>query len=84
MSKLWEHLVRFRTYVANLFFAGMILLPDLLNSTELLGVIPAEYQRWVVAAGFLVNIWMRPRPAVISTDPEVKVKQRPEFTGEQL
>jgi len=84
MSKLWEHLVRFRTYVANIFFASLILAPDILNSPEVVAVLPEQYQRWVIAAGFLVNIWMRPRPAVISTDPEVKAKQRPEFTGEQL
>jgi hypothetical protein len=26
-------------------------------------------------AAFLVNIWIRPRPASVSTDPEVQVKQ---------
>ena len=84
MLKLWEHLVRFRTYVANLFFAVLILAPDILNSPEVIAAIPEQYQRWVIAAGFLINIWMRPRPAVMASDPEVLAKQRPDFQGEHV
>lgn len=75
MKAFWELTVRFRTWIANLFFAALIVAPDILNSPEVLAVVPAEYQRWVIAAGFLVNIWLRPRPAVMAKDPEVYVKR---------
>ena len=75
MKALWELTVRFRTWIANLFFAALIVAPDILNSPEVLAVVPAEYQRWVIAAGFLVNIWLRPRPAVMAKDPEAHVKR---------
>lgn len=75
MTKLWEYLVRFRTWIVNLVLAITIVAPDILNSPEVLAVIPAEYQRYVLAAGFLLNIWMRPRPAVISTDLEASVSR---------
>lgn len=76
MTRLWEYTVRFRTWIVNLLLAVMLVAPDLLNSPEVLAVFPAEWQRYVLAAGFLANILMRPRPAVISTDPEVKVRKR--------
>jgi len=74
MKKLVERVVRFRTWAFNLLLTMAILAPDLLNSPEMLALVPAEYQRWVLAAAFLVNIWMRPRPAVIASDPEVRFK----------
>ena len=75
MKSIIESVIRFRTWLANLLFALLIVAPDLLNSPEVLAVIPAEYQRWVIATGFLLNIWMRPRPAVISTDLEASVSR---------
>jgi hypothetical protein len=75
MKRIVEAIVRFRTWLANIFFAVLIVAPDLLNSPEVLAIIPAEYQRWVIAAGFLVNIWMRPRPAVLATDVEASVSR---------
>lgn len=75
MNRIIESVIRFRTWLANLFFALLIVAPDLLNSPEVIAIIPAEYQRWVIAAGFLLNILMRPRPAVISTDLEASVSR---------
>ena len=75
MTKLWEYLVRFRTWIVNLVLAITIVAPDILNSPEVLAVIPAEYQRYVLAAGFLLNIWMRPRPAVMANDLEASVSR---------
>lgn len=72
MSKSWEWLVRFRTWIVNLLLAVMIVAPDLLNSPEVLAIVPVEYQRYVLAAGFLLNIWLRPRPAVMARDPEAR------------
>ena len=75
MKRIIEAVIRFRTWLANIFFAVLIVAPDLLNSTEIIAIIPAEYQRWVIAAGFLVNIWLRPRPAVLATDLEASVSR---------
>ncbi|MDW5313719.1 hypothetical protein [Rhizobium sp. PL01] len=75
MRKLLERIVRFRTWILNLVLTLAIVAPDLLNSPEMLALVPAQYQRWVIAAAFLVNIWMRPRPAVIASDPEAAIRQ---------
>lgn len=65
MKKLTEYVVRFRTWIVNLVVLVAIAGPEILNSPELQALVPAEYQRWVLAAACLVNIWMRPRPAAI-------------------
>jgi len=75
MKRSFEAVVRFRTWLVNLLLAALIVAPDLLNSPEVLAVIPQEYQRYVLAAAFLVNIWMRPRPAVLATDLEASVSR---------
>lgn len=75
MKRIFEAVVRFRTWLANLSFAALIVAPDLINSPEILAAIPAEYQRYVVAAAFLINIWMRPRPAVLATDLEASISR---------
>lgn len=68
MNHIWETLVRWRTWVVNTVAALMIVLPDLLNAPEVIAVIPAEYQKYVFVAALLINVWMRPRPAVIKKD----------------
>jgi len=75
MKRILEAIVRFRTWLANIAFVLLLVAPDLLNSPEILALIPAGYQKWVIAAGFLVNIWMRPRPAVLATDIEASVSR---------
>ena len=70
LNQIWEALVRFRTWVVNLFAAALIVLPELLNAPEVLAVIPPSYQKWVFLAALLLNIWMRPRPAVMKKDVE--------------
>lgn len=75
MTKLLEAFARWRTWIVNLVLAVMVLLPDLLNSPEVLAIVPAEYQRYVLLAAFLANIWMRPRPAVLPSDPEVDMRR---------
>ena len=71
-KRLWEFIVRFRTWIVNIVLSLAVILPDLLNSPELLAVIPEDYQRYVLVAAFLINIWMRPRPAVIASDVEAQ------------
>ena len=75
LNRFWEVLVRWRTYFVNIVLALLFIAPEVLNSPEILAIIPAEYQRWFLVAAFLVNIWMRPRPASVATDPEVQVKE---------
>lgn len=75
MVKLFETLARWRTWVVNLFLAGVTLAPEILNSPEILAIVPQDYQRYFLAGLFLLNIWLRPRPAVLPSDPEVQAKK---------
>lgn len=68
LTKIWEIMVRWRTWLANSFFALLLFVPDILNQPEVLAIIPANYSKYVVAAAFLINIWLRPRPAVMKKD----------------
>lgn len=65
---LWIAIVRFRTWLVNGIGALLILLPELLNAPEVLAVIPQQYQKYVFVAALLINIWLRPRPAVVKSD----------------
>jgi len=68
LAKIWEALARWRTWAVNTFFVVLLFIPDVLNTPEILAVIPAGYSKYVIAAAFLVNIWLRPRPAVLKKD----------------
>lgn len=70
LDKIWTTLVRWRTWLVNVAGAALIILPDLLSAPEILAVIPAGYQKYIIAGVFLLNIWMRPRPAVMARDLE--------------
>ncbi len=70
-----EFVVRFRTWIVNLVLTLAVIVPDLLNSPEILAIVPAEWQRWVIASAFILNIWIRPRPAVLATDLEASVSR---------
>lgn len=77
MKKLLETLTRWRTWLANVLFV-VILSPDLLNA--LVGfnwgtIVPPKYLPYILLAQAVLNVWMRPRPAALASDPEVKVKQ---------
>jgi len=74
-SRLWDFLVRWRTWLANVIGAVLLALPDLLfllQAPELMAVLPPGYQKWLALALLIVNIWMRPRPAVRAADPEAR------------
>lgn len=66
-------LIRWRTWFLNVTLALAFILPEVLNSPEILAIIPKDYQRWFLVVAFLLNIWMRPRPASRPSDPEVQV-----------
>lgn len=77
MNKLWETLVRWRTWLVNTVFV-VLLTPELLLA--LLGfdwgtIIPARYMPYVTLAIIILNVWMRPRPAVVASDPEVEMRR---------
>ena len=70
MNELWEAVVRFRTWLFNgVGFVLLALLP-LLGAPEIMAVIPPDLQKYIIAAAFIINIWMRPRPAAVKKDPE--------------
>lgn len=73
MKKLTEYIIRFRTWIFNLALVAVTLAPEIMSAPEILAVVPSDYQRYFLAALFIVNIWMRPRPAVISSDPEARL-----------
>jgi len=75
MTKPLETLVRWRTWIVNLVLAILLIAPEILSSPEVLAIVPAEWQRWVLVAAFLVNILMRPRAAVLPSDPEVDMRR---------
>lgn len=70
---IWDTLIRWRTYILNGALALAFILPEVMNSPEILAVIPAPWQRWFLVGAFLLNIWMRPRPASRAMDAEVRV-----------
>lgn len=75
MNRIWETLVRWRTWFVNVSASLLILLPELLNAPEVIAVIPQQYQKYVFVAALLLNVLMRPRAASIASDPEVQVRE---------
>jgi hypothetical protein len=63
MKKLWTEIVRWRTLLFNGIGAFLFAIAPLLGAPELLAVVPAQHQKWLILAVFIVNYWMRPRPA---------------------
>jgi hypothetical protein len=64
-SWLWTEVVRWRTLLFNGLGVVIVAIAPLLGAPELMAVVPPEYQKYLIAAAFLVNYWMRPRPAAI-------------------
>lgn len=75
MTSFLKTLARWRTWVLNMLLVFATLAPEVLNAPEILAIVPQDYQRHFLAGLFLLNIWMRPRPAVLPGDPEVKPKK---------
>jgi len=75
VNKIWNTLVRWRTWLVNVLASLLIVLPELLNAPEVLAVIPVEYQKYVFVGALLLNILMRPRAAATKSDPEVQVRE---------
>ncbi|MCK8779099.1 hypothetical protein M0654_03775 [Rhizobium sp. NTR19] len=75
MTDIIKTIARWRTWVINLLLVFATLAPEILNAPEILALVPQDYQRLFLAALFLLNIWLRPRPAVLPSDPEVQVRK---------
>lgn len=75
MTDFLKMLARWRTWVVNAILVLITLAPEILNAPEILAVVPQDYQRYFLAGLFVLNIWLRPRPAVLPSDPEVQIKK---------
>lgn len=73
-----ETFIRFRTWLVNVLSIFLLALPDILDllaSTDWSDIIPDQYVRLFAIALAVINIWMRPRPAVLPSDPEAKIAE---------
>lgn len=68
MAKIIEIIARWRTWIVNMILAAVTVAPELLNAPEILALVPQDYQRYFLAGLFLLNIWLRPRPAVLPSE----------------
>ena len=75
MTSFLKTLARWRTWIVNGLLALLTVLPEILNAPEILAIVPQDYQRMFLAGLFLLNIWLRPRPAVLPSDHEVELKK---------
>lgn len=74
-----DMLIRWRTWVVNILAALILILPDILQAFAGFDwgiVVPAKYVPVVGVFVAVINIWMRPRPAVRADDPEVYARRR--------
>jgi len=75
MNKVWDFLVRWRTRLFNGIGAFLVLAAPLLGAPEVQAIIPPQYLPYVIAAVFIINVWMRPRVAVRADDVEASVSR---------
>ncbi|MCW5722777.1 MAG: hypothetical protein KIS86_16700 [Devosia sp.] len=75
MTKVWDFIVRWRTRLFNGIGAFLVLIAPLMGAPEVQAVIPPAYLPYVIAAVFIINVWMRPRVAATKDDPEVQVRE---------
>lgn len=72
---MWDTLRRWRTWIVNAFAALILVLPDIMAAFagyNWNGVVPEKYMPYVTLAIIVLNIWMRPRPAVLPGDAEAQ------------
>lgn len=82
LTSLWDFLVRLRTWIIAAVGIVAVLLPDLLplvaellNSPQLIAVLPEGWRTWAGVIALLCAVWSRWRPATRAADPEVQVKK---------
>ena len=67
---MWDTLRRWRTWVVNILF-GVILTPDLILALAGFNwgtIVPLQYVPAITFIVLIVNVWMRPRKAVLPKD----------------
>ncbi|MDW9880479.1 hypothetical protein GOA90_25155 [Sinorhizobium meliloti] len=72
---MWNTLRRWRTWIVNTLAAVLLILPDILaalSGFDWGSVVPAKYLPYLTLAVIVLNVWMRPRPAVLPSDEEAK------------
>jgi len=72
---MWDTLRRWRTWIFNVVAGVLLILPDLLTAFagyDWSSILPAHWTPWVTLGIIVVNILMRPRPAVLPSDPEAR------------
>lgn len=65
---MWDVLRRWRTWIVNTAAALLLVLPDIIagfSSFNWDGILPENWRPYVTLAIIVLNIWMRPRPAVL-------------------
>lgn len=70
---MWNTLRRWRTWIVNTLAALLFILPDILaalSGFDWGSVVPAKYLPYLTLAVIVLNVWMRPRPAVLPGDEE--------------
>lgn len=75
MSHISKMFARWRTWIVNALSIVILILPDILNvlaATDWTGIIPDPYIRGFGVALAIINIWMRPRAAVLPGDDEAR------------
>lgn len=89
MEKLWDFLVRLRTWIIGTIGIILVMLPDLLvvaadllNSPDLVAVLPEEWKSYAAVAALIFTVWSRWRPASRLADPEVQTKLAIEKTDD--
>lgn len=74
-----DTLRRWRTWIFNVLAALVLFLPDILAALAGFDwgqIIPAKYLPYFTVAVVIINVAMRPRPAVLPSDPEAKLMKR--------
>lgn len=72
---MWNTFRRWRTWIVNVLAAVVLFLPDLLNALagfDWGSIIPHQYLPYITLALIVVNIWMRPRAAVLPHEDEAQ------------
>lgn len=68
LDNAWDFLIRFRTWILNVGTAAITLIPLVVVTPEFQAVLTDEQLRWVLLGNVVLNLWMRPRPAVRAKD----------------
>jgi len=65
---LWDTIRRWRTWIVNTLAAALIAVPDIMSAfagVNWNGLLPDDWMPYATLALVVLNIWMRPRAAVL-------------------